>query len=70
MYSFLKTKMKTVLVVFNQSEDNEGTVKELLQRGDNLQQRITDERKREEIKIKQQLLQTKHNALKVLELKL
>nr|XP_045363191.1 dystrophin isoform X2 [Camelus bactrianus] len=46
------------------SEDNEGTVKELLQRGDNLQQRITDERKREEIKIKQQLLQTKHNALK------
>lgn len=62
--------MKTVLVVFNQSEDNEGTVKELLQRGDNLQQRITDERKQEEIKIKQQLLQTKHNALKVLELKL
>ncbi|XP_045154596.1 dystrophin isoform X2 [Echinops telfairi] len=46
------------------SEDNEGTVKELLQRGDNLQQRITDERKREEIKIKQQLLKTKHNALK------
>ncbi|XP_049728818.1 dystrophin isoform X10 [Elephas maximus indicus] len=46
------------------SEDNEGTVKELLQRGDNLQQRITDDRKREEIKIKQQLLQTKHNALK------
>ncbi|XP_074076386.1 dystrophin isoform X6 [Macrotis lagotis] len=46
------------------SEDNEGTVKELLQRGDTLQQRITDERKREEIKIKQQLLQTKHNALK------
>uniref|UniRef100_A0A8C9CVN1 Dystrophin n=1 Tax=Phocoena sinus TaxID=42100 RepID=A0A8C9CVN1_PHOSS len=46
------------------SEDNEGTVKELLQRGDNLQQRITDERKQEEIKIKQQLLQTKHNALK------
>ncbi|XP_012612344.1 dystrophin isoform X1 [Microcebus murinus] len=46
------------------NEDNEGTVKELLQRGDNLQQRITDERKREEIKIKQQLLQTKHNALK------
>ncbi|XP_036030300.1 dystrophin isoform X3 [Onychomys torridus] len=46
------------------SEDNEGTVNELLQRGDNLQQRITDERKREEIKIKQQLLQEKHNALK------
>ncbi|XP_074850648.1 dystrophin isoform X3 [Carettochelys insculpta] len=46
------------------SEDNEGTVKELLQRGDTLQQNIADERKREEIKIKQQLLQTKHNALK------
>ncbi|KAL1766616.1 dystrophin isoform X1 [Sigmodon hispidus] len=46
------------------SEDNEGAVNELLQRGDNLHQRITDERKREEIKIKQQLLQKKHNALK------
>lgn len=46
------------------SEDDESTVKELLQRGDTLQKRITDERKREEIKIKQQLLQTKHNALK------
>ncbi|XP_076211840.1 dystrophin isoform X5 [Aptenodytes patagonicus] len=46
------------------SEDSESTVKELLQRGDTLQKRITDERKREEIKIKQQLLQTKHNALK------
>ncbi|XP_039770096.1 dystrophin isoform X4 [Ornithorhynchus anatinus] len=46
------------------SEDNEGTVKELLQRGDALQQSILDERKREEIKTKQQLLQTKHNALK------
>ncbi|XP_065597609.1 dystrophin isoform X10 [Cyrtonyx montezumae] len=46
------------------SEDDESTVKELLQRGDTLQKSITDERKREEIKIKQQLLQTKHNALK------
>uniref|UniRef100_A0A669QI21 Dystrophin n=1 Tax=Phasianus colchicus TaxID=9054 RepID=A0A669QI21_PHACC len=46
------------------SEDDESTVKELLQRGDTLQKRITDERQREEIKIKQQLLQTKHNALK------
>ncbi|XP_068773159.1 dystrophin isoform X9 [Struthio camelus] len=46
------------------SEDDESTVKELLQRGDTLQKRIADERKREEIKIKQQLLQTKHNALK------
>ncbi|KAM9020791.1 dystrophin isoform 11-T11 [Ara ararauna] len=46
------------------SEEDESTVKQLLQRGDTLQKRITDERKREEIKIKQQLLQTKHNALK------
>ncbi|XP_048351416.1 dystrophin isoform X1 [Sphaerodactylus townsendi] len=46
------------------SEDNEGFVKELLQRGDALHQTITDERKREEIKTKQHLLQTKHNALK------
>uniref|UniRef100_A0A803XLB4 Dystrophin n=2 Tax=Neognathae TaxID=8825 RepID=A0A803XLB4_MELGA len=46
------------------SEDDESTVKELLQRGDTLQKRITDERQREEIKIKQQLLQSKHNALK------
>ncbi|XP_061205380.1 dystrophin isoform X7 [Neopsephotus bourkii] len=46
------------------SEEDESTVKELLQRGDTLQKRITDERKREEIKIKQQLLQNKHNALK------
>ncbi|XP_053242942.1 dystrophin isoform X5 [Podarcis raffonei] len=46
------------------SEDNEGTVKELLQRGNVLHQTITDERKREEIKSKQHLLQTKHNALK------
>ncbi|XP_061855877.1 dystrophin isoform X9 [Colius striatus] len=46
------------------SEDEESTVKELLQRGNRLQKRVTDERKREEIKIKQQLLQTKHNALK------
>ncbi|XP_025903077.1 dystrophin-like isoform X2 [Nothoprocta perdicaria] len=46
------------------SEDDESTVKELLRRGDTLQKKITDERKREEIKIKQQLLQTRHNALK------
>ncbi|XP_071606693.1 dystrophin isoform X10 [Heliangelus exortis] len=46
------------------SQDDERTVKELLQRGDMLQKRVTDERKREEIKIKQKLLQTKHNALK------
>ncbi|XP_057267850.1 dystrophin isoform X14 [Pezoporus wallicus] len=46
------------------SEEDESTVKELLQRGDTLQKRIMDERKREEIKIKQQLLQSKHNTLK------
>ncbi|XP_027744341.1 dystrophin isoform X8 [Empidonax traillii] len=46
------------------SEEDESTVKELLQRGDRLQKGITDERKREEIKTKQQLLRTKHNALK------
>ncbi|XP_065533284.1 dystrophin isoform X3 [Lathamus discolor] len=46
------------------SEEDESTVKELLQRGDTLKKRIMDERKREEIKIKQQLLQNKHNALK------
>uniref|UniRef100_A0A8D0EDL3 Calponin-homology (CH) domain-containing protein n=1 Tax=Salvator merianae TaxID=96440 RepID=A0A8D0EDL3_SALMN len=46
------------------SEDDETTVKELLHRGDMLHQTITDERKREEIKNKQHLLQTKHNTLK------
>ncbi|KAJ6667635.1 hypothetical protein lerEdw1_016756 [Lerista edwardsae] len=45
-------------------ENNEGTVKELLHRGEVLHQTITDERKREEIKTKQHLLQTRHNALK------
>ncbi|XP_032535443.1 dystrophin isoform X4 [Chiroxiphia lanceolata] len=46
------------------SEEDESTVKELLKRGDRLQKGVTDERKREEIKTKQQLLRTKHNALK------
>ncbi|XP_016848209.2 dystrophin isoform X5 [Anolis carolinensis] len=46
------------------SEDDEVTVKELLHRGDVLHRTITDERGKEEIKTKQQLLQTKHNALK------
>nr|XP_005995015.2 PREDICTED: dystrophin isoform X4 [Latimeria chalumnae] len=45
-------------------EGDEGTMKELQQRGDSLQQRVTDERKREEIRIKQQLLQSKYNTLK------
>ncbi|KAH0624759.1 hypothetical protein JD844_032534, partial [Phrynosoma platyrhinos] len=46
------------------SEEDEVTVKELLQRGDVLHRTIKDEREKEEIKTKQQLLQTKHNALK------
>ncbi|XP_044140659.1 dystrophin isoform X6 [Bufo gargarizans] len=46
------------------SEDNDGQIKELLQRGNNLQLKIGDDKKREEIKMKQQLLQSKHNALK------
>ncbi|XP_053311034.1 dystrophin isoform X1 [Spea bombifrons] len=46
------------------SEDNDEPVKELLQRGNNLQLKIGDDKKREEIKLKQQLLQSKHNALK------
>ncbi|XP_042314821.1 dystrophin isoform X10 [Sceloporus undulatus] len=45
-------------------EEDEVTVKELLQRGDVLHRTIKDEREKEEIKTKQQLLQTKHNALK------
>ncbi|KAJ7320669.1 hypothetical protein JRQ81_020180, partial [Phrynocephalus forsythii] len=46
------------------SEDDDGTIKELIHRGDVLHRTITDERRKEEIKTKQQLLQTKHNALK------
>ncbi|XP_075056397.1 dystrophin isoform X4 [Mixophyes fleayi] len=46
------------------SKDDDGQVKELLQRGNNLQLKIGDDKKREEIKQKQQLLQSKHNALK------
>ncbi|MEE6470198.1 hypothetical protein FKM82_008890 [Ascaphus truei] len=50
--------------ICKQSEDNEGPVKELLQRGNSLQLQIGDDKKREEIKRKQQLLQSKHNTLK------
>ncbi|XP_072270336.1 dystrophin isoform X1 [Pyxicephalus adspersus] len=50
------------------SQDNDGQVKELLQRGNNLQLKISDDKKREEIKLKQQLLQAKHNTLKDLRL--
>ncbi|KAM3935036.1 dystrophin isoform 6-T6 [Leptodactylus fuscus] len=46
------------------SEDNDGQIRELLQRGNNLQLKIGDDKKREEIKLKQQLLQSKHNTLK------
>uniref|UniRef100_A0A8C3DMH1 Dystrophin n=1 Tax=Corvus moneduloides TaxID=1196302 RepID=A0A8C3DMH1_CORMO len=48
----------------NYMVEDESTVKELLQRGERLQKGVTDEKKREEIKKKQQLLRTKHNALK------
>nr|XP_033805580.1 dystrophin isoform X6 [Geotrypetes seraphini] len=47
-----------------QREDHEGAIKELLQRADALQQRIGDDGKRDEIRAKQQLLWTKHKALK------
>ncbi|XP_070800301.1 dystrophin isoform X1 [Pituophis catenifer annectens] len=46
------------------SDSHEGTIKELLQRGDMLHQMIKDEQKREEIKKKQHLLQNRHNSLK------
>ncbi|RXM31709.1 Dystrophin [Acipenser ruthenus] len=42
----------------------EGAVKELLQKGENLQQRVPDERKREEIRIKQHLLNSKYDTVK------
>ncbi|PIO08937.1 hypothetical protein AB205_0158240, partial [Aquarana catesbeiana] len=47
------------------SEENDGQVKELLKRGNNLQLKISDDKNREEIKLKQQLLQAKYNTLKV-----
>ncbi|XP_077338684.1 dystrophin isoform X2 [Lithobates pipiens] len=46
------------------SEENDGQVKELLKRGNNLQLKISDDKNREEIKLKQQLLQDKFNTLK------
>ncbi|KAM3837732.1 dystrophin isoform 2-T2 [Vipera latastei] len=48
----------------DRSDNHEGTIKELLQRGDMLHQTIKDEQKKEEIKKKQHLLQNRHNALK------
>ncbi|XP_044147149.1 dystrophin-like [Bufo gargarizans] len=44
------------------SEDNDGQIRELLQRGNKL--KIGDDKKREEIRLKQQLLQSKYKALK------
>ncbi|XP_067848890.1 dystrophin isoform X8 [Heptranchias perlo] len=46
------------------SEDDEGRMNELMKRGDTLQQNVMNERKREEIRMKQQMLQTKFNILK------
>ncbi|XP_013928464.1 PREDICTED: dystrophin-like [Thamnophis sirtalis] len=46
------------------NDNHESTIKELLQRGDMLNQMIKDEQKREEIKKKQHLLQNRHNSLK------
>uniref|UniRef100_A0A4W3IX27 Calponin-homology (CH) domain-containing protein n=1 Tax=Callorhinchus milii TaxID=7868 RepID=A0A4W3IX27_CALMI len=46
------------------NEDDERRVNELTKRGDSLQQSITDERKQEEIRMKQQMLQAKFNILK------
>ncbi|XP_051782196.1 dystrophin isoform X2 [Erpetoichthys calabaricus] len=45
-------------------EAEELAVKELLQKGEHLQQRVLDERKREEIRKKQHLLNTKYNIVK------
>ncbi|XP_043928331.1 dystrophin isoform X3 [Protopterus annectens] len=46
------------------SEEDDKSVNEMLQRGGNLQQRITDERKNEEIKRKHLLLESKFSTLK------
>uniref|UniRef100_UPI00398ED900 dystrophin isoform X4 n=1 Tax=Pristiophorus japonicus TaxID=55135 RepID=UPI00398ED900 len=46
------------------SEDDERRMNELTKRGDTLQQNVTNERKREEIRMKQQMLQAKFNILK------
>ncbi|XP_066562465.1 dystrophin isoform X5 [Amia ocellicauda] len=49
-------------------DGEEGAVKELLEKGENLQKRVPEERKREEIRIKQNLLQTKYTTVKDLRL--
>lgn len=48
-----------------QCEDDEMRMNELTRKADTLQQGVTDERKREEIRKKQQMLQAKFNILKV-----
>ncbi|MGH0122754.1 UNVERIFIED_CONTAM: hypothetical protein FKN15_029458 [Acipenser sinensis] len=53
-----------IIVHANNGHAEEGAVKELLQKGENLQQRVPDERKREEIRIKQHLLNSKYNTVK------
>ncbi|XP_038658196.1 dystrophin isoform X8 [Scyliorhinus canicula] len=46
------------------SEDDERRMNELAKMGDTLQQSVTNEKKREEIRMKQQMLQAKFNTLK------
>ncbi|XP_078088640.1 dystrophin-like isoform X11 [Mustelus asterias] len=46
------------------SEDDERRMNELAKMGDTLQQSVTNEKKREEIRMKQQMLQAKFNILK------
>uniref|UniRef100_A0A8C9TMH4 Dystrophin n=1 Tax=Scleropages formosus TaxID=113540 RepID=A0A8C9TMH4_SCLFO len=45
-------------------QDGEGAVKELLEKGENLQKRVPDENKRKEIRIKHNQLNTKYNTVK------
>uniref|UniRef100_A0A8C9U026 Dystrophin n=1 Tax=Scleropages formosus TaxID=113540 RepID=A0A8C9U026_SCLFO len=50
---------------FQQDGDcEEGAVKELLEKGENLQKRVPDENKRKEIRIKHNQLNTKYNTVK------
>ncbi|MGH0139504.1 UNVERIFIED_CONTAM: hypothetical protein FKN15_049170 [Acipenser sinensis] len=58
-FEALSRRIKT-----GKGDAEEGAVKELLQKGENLQQRVPDERKREEIRIKQHLLNSKYNTVK------
>ncbi|KAJ8400755.1 hypothetical protein AAFF_G00391090 [Aldrovandia affinis] len=50
---------------FEQGGDcDEGAVKELLEKGENLQKRVPDEEKREEIRVKHDQLHSKYNTVK------